>query len=263
MLRYRDGSAGDADYGLIGSGYALYRRADPDICRQIEEALGDARTVLNVGAGAGSYEPLGREVTAVEPSASMRAQRPAHLPEAYDALAESLPFADDSFDAAMATFTVHQWRDVEKGLSEMRRVTKGPVIVMSCDPDLVQNFWLNHYAPRVLAAEARRYPTISRVRKALGGEVHETTVQIPHACTDGFNEAYFGRPESFLDPLARKACSAWSFVDRATVRMYVHDLQEALVDGSWDERYGWYRQTPMYEGSLRLIVSIPRRILPT
>src|SRR5699024_786885 len=131
--RTEDGSAGDADYGAIGSAYSRYRRPDPRIAAVIADALGESRTVLNVGAGTGSYEPQGREVTAVEPSAAMRAQRPEHLPRAVDATAEQLPFADGDFDAAMATFSVHQWKDPAAGLREMRRVTRGPVVVLTCD----------------------------------------------------------------------------------------------------------------------------------
>src|SRR5690606_25405256 len=132
-MRTTDGSAGDADYATIGAGYTDYRRPDPRIADAILAALGDARTVLNVGAGAGSYEPTTLDVTAVEPSASMRAQRPAHLPAAIDATAENLPFADDTFDASMTTFSVHQWTDLRAGLREMRRVTRGPVVILTCE----------------------------------------------------------------------------------------------------------------------------------
>ena len=149
--RQTDGSAGDANYGVIGRTYTDYRQPEPRIAQMIERALGPARSILNVGAGAGSYEPIGRAVTAVEPSASMRAQRPRHLALAIDAVAEHLPFADGQFDAAMATFTVHQWSDLERGLAGMRRVTRGPVVILTCDPALVQAFWLNDYAPDVLA----------------------------------------------------------------------------------------------------------------
>src|SRR4051794_293200 len=126
MSRFSDGSAGDADYGAIGTGYARIRQPDPRIAAQFHAALGDARTVLNVGAGAGSYEPTDPEVTAVEPSASMRAQRPASLVRAIDATAETLPFEADSFDASMASVTIHQWPDPQAGLAGMRRVTTGP-----------------------------------------------------------------------------------------------------------------------------------------
>lgn len=195
-----DGSAGDADYGAIGGGYSDHRRPDERIAARINEALGLSRTVVNVGAGAGSYEAADLAVTAVEPSASMRAQRPAHLPAAVDAVAEDLPFGDDTFDAAMATFSIHQWSDFEAGLREMRRVARGPVVVLTCDPDLVREFWLYEYAPAVLDTEARRYPSIETIARTLDGEVLVRPVPIPADCTDGFNEAYYARPERLLDP---------------------------------------------------------------
>lgn len=257
--RRPDGSAGDADYGAIGGGYAALRRPDPRIARLVRAALGDAaRTVVNVGAGAGSYEPADRDVTAVEPSASMRAQRPAHLPAAVDAVAERLPFPDASFDAGLATFTVHQWRDFAAGLAELRRVTRGPVVVLSCDPALVRRFWLDEYAPGVLAAEARRYPPLDRIGVLLGGGAVEIVpVPVPLDCEDRFNEAYYGRPEGLLDPAARLACSAWSFVDAATAGRYVDHLRRDLESGAWDARHGHLRQQPDFDGSLRLVVSRP------
>jgi SAM-dependent methyltransferase len=253
--RHSDGSAGDADYGAIGRDYALYRQPEPAIARQIEDALGGARTVLNVGAGAGSYEPVAREVTAVEPSAEMRRQRPSHLSAALDAVAEALPFADKQFDAAMATFTVHQWSDLEAGLAEMRRVTAGPVVILTCDPLLVRRFWLDDYAPDVLAAEARRYPALDRIAAALGGPVDVSPVMIPLLCRDGFNEAYYGRPERLLDNGARLACSAWSFVDPVIATAYVDHLKRDLKSGAWDRRYGHLRTQPAFDGSLRLIAA--------
>ena len=209
--RRSDGSVGDADYSTIGHNYAIYRQPEPRIARLINDALEEARTVLNLGAGAGSYEPRDREVTAVEPSASMRAQRPRDLPVAVDAAAEDLPFPDNSFDASMALFSVHQWSDLEAGLREMRRVTRGRVVILSADPALLQQFWLNEYAPKVLAAEARRCPSLKRIGAALADPVTSIAVPIPLHCKDGFNEAYYGRPERFLDDGPRLACSAWSF----------------------------------------------------
>ena len=252
-FRHEDGSAGDANYGVIGSGYARYRQPDPGIARFILDALGDAETVLNVGAGAGSYEPTDRRVTAVEPSESMRSQRPAHLPVAIDAVAERLPFGDGEFDASMATFTVHQWPDLRAGLSEMRRVTRGPVLVLTCAPDELDRFWLNAYAPEVIAVEARRYPPIEAISAMLGGNVEVITVPIPLNCTDGFSEAYFGRPECLLDPGARLANSAWSFVDASVGDRLVTELGRDLESGVWDEKYGHLRKMPELEGSLKLI----------
>jgi SAM-dependent methyltransferase len=255
MARKADGSAGDADYGSIGCGYASFRQPEPAIAGLIARALGTAQTVLNVGAGAGSYEPTDRDVTAIEPSASMRAQRLAGLVAAIDAVAESLPFPDCYFDAAMTTFSVHQWTRLDDGLREMRRVARGPVIVLSCDPDLVQRFWLNDYAPDVLAAEARRYPALDRMMATLGGSAEVVPVPIPLACRDGFNEAYYGRPERLLETAARLACSAWSFVSEETAARYVETLRSDLATGAWDRKYGHLRTTPAFDGSLRLIVA--------
>jgi SAM-dependent methyltransferase len=253
MPRHEDGGAGDADYGRIGTDYARYRQPDERIARFIWKALGEARSVLNVGAGAGSYEPLDRQVTAVEPSASMRAQRPPHLPAAIDATAEALPFEDKQFDAAMAIFTIHQWPDLEKGLAEVRRVTRGPVVILTGDPEELDRFWLAQYAPEAIAVEARRYPPIERVVRALGGG-EAVSVPIPFDCSDGFGEAYYGRPERLLDPGARRACSAWSFVEPAVVERFVADLERDLASGAWDARHGALRTQPWFEGSLTLIV---------
>jgi SAM-dependent methyltransferase len=252
--RSTDGSAGDADYGVVGAGYCSYRRPDPFIESHLHAALGGARSVVNIGAGAGSYEPLDRDVTAVEPSASMRAQRPASLAQAVDAVAETLPFADGSFDAAMATFTVHQWPDLEAGLAEVRRVTRGPVVVLTSDPTLLVRFWLHAYAPEVIEVEAGRYPSIEAIAQALGG-AEVVPVQIPLDCTDGFGEAYYGRPERLLDPGARLANSAWSFVDQEVQDRFVECLGRDLADGKWDAAYGHLREQPFFEGSLVMLVS--------
>lgn len=257
MIRSGDGSAGDADYGAIGRSYAHYRQPDPRIAARISQALGPARTVLNVGAGAGSYEPAGRLVTPVEPSASMRAQRPATLAAAVDATAEALPFPDDSFDAAMTTFSVHQWSKLAVGLREVRRVTRGPIVILTGDPDRLRRFWLVDYAPEVIDTEARRYPSVETLAEGLGGPVEVDVVPVPLDCTDGFNEAYYGRPEMLLDPAARRSCSAWSFVKPEAVERFARDLRRDLADGAWDARYGYLRTQPSFEGSLILVTSRP------
>ena len=256
-MRSGDGSAGDADYGAIGESYARYRQPDPRIAAWISQALGAARTVLNVGAGAGSYEPGDREVTAVEPSASMRAQRPAGLATAIDAVAEDLPFPDGAFDAAMSTLSVHQWSDLRAGLREIRRVTRGPVVILTGDPQRLRRFWLNDYAPEVIDTEARRYPAVEAIADGLGGPVATTVVPVPLDCTDGFNEAYYGRPERLLDPAARLSCSAWSFVAAAVQDRFTRDLSRDLADGTWDGRHGHLRTLPAYDGSLILVISRP------
>ena len=255
--RRPDGSAGDVDYQKIGKGYARFRQPEPRIAAQIHAALGDARTVLNVGAGAGSYEPADREVTAVEPSASMRAQRPAHLAPAIDAVAENLPFPDASFDASMATVTVHQWNDLGRGLGEMWRVTRGPVVLLVCDPERMSDYWLNDYIPEVRQVEARRFPPLARICNALGGNVAVESVPVPLDCRDGFNEAYYGRPEALLNPAARLACSSWSLVPPEAVSRFERELAGDLADGTWDRLYGHWRREPAFDGPLRLIVGRP------
>jgi SAM-dependent methyltransferase len=249
--------AGDFDYDTHGTGYALQRRPDPRIAALVHARLGPARTVLNVGAGAGSYEPADRYVIAVEPSAGMRAQRPPHAVPALDGRAEDLPFDDDAFDAAMATVTVHQWADAAKRLAEIRRVTRGPVVVLTFDGDALDRFWLAEYVPELIAAERRRYPAIDLIAAAVGAtcEVHE--VPIPIDCVDGFTEAYYARPELFLEDRVRAAQSAWGFVDDAATARFVGRLRDDLASGAWEERFGHLRTQPQFVGSLRLLVGMP------
>jgi hypothetical protein len=257
FIRKSDGSAGDADYASIGTVYRDYRRADARIAAMVHAALGDAKTVLNIGAGTGSYEPTDRLVTAVEPSATMRERRPAHLPRAIDAHAEQLPFADRSFEAAMGTFTIHQWPDLAAGLAELRRVTSGPIALLTCDPTLLRSYWLHEYAPEVIDTEASRYPPIDRVCAALGGSTAVESVPIPLDCTDGFNDAYYGRPELLLDPAARLACSSWSFVFPEVVARFEASLKRDLANGSWDLHHGHLRSQSQLHGALVLVVATP------
>lgn len=249
--------AGDFDYEAGGEGYAAQRRPDPRIAAHVHAGLGDARTVLNVGAGAGSYEPEDRHVVAVEPSRAMRAQRPRHLAPAVDATAERLPFDDDAFDAAMATVTTHKWADVAPGLSELRRVTRGPIVILTFDGPALQAGWLNAYVPEVIEVEQRRYPALEHVAAVLGGGVKISVVPIPFDCVDGFGDAYFGRPEAFLDPAVRRAQSAWGLADPAAVERGVQRLRADLVAGTWDDRYGHLRTQPEHEGAVRLLVAQP------
>ncbi len=256
-MRTKDGGAGDADYGAIGRGYA--RRRDPDhrIARQIVRALGESLSVVNVGAGAGGYEPRDRTVTPVEPSAAMRAQRPADAPPAVDGVAASLPFPDQSFDAAMTTFSVHQWPDAAAGLREMRRVARGPVVVLTCDPDALGRWWLHDYAPEITAVERRRFPPIGAICDALGGEVRIESVPVPFDCADLFNEAYFARPEGLLEAEARTACSSWSFVGPEVTQRFVEALGADLADGAWDRKHGRFRTLPTLPDPIRLVVGLP------
>ena len=251
--------AGDVDYAAHGQGYARQRRTDPRLQAWVHAALGEARTILNVGAGSGSYEPVDRHVLAIEPSAAMRAQRPAHLTPAVDGVAGQLPLDDQSFDAAMAIVTVHQWPDVAQGLSELRRVTRGPIVVLTFDPDALDRYWMAVYAPEMLAVERRRFPGIAAVVEGLGGACEVHAMQIPNDCTDGFSEAFYARPEAFLDPAVRRSQSAWSFVPDDAQARIVQRLGAELASGEWDRKHGAWRTKPFFEGSLRGIVSRPPR----
>jgi SAM-dependent methyltransferase len=251
------GLAGDFDYDSHGHGYAVRRRTDPRIAAQVHAALGEARTIVNVGAGAGSYEPEDRYVTPVEPSAVMRGQRPRHLAPGLIATAENLPFDDDSFDAAMATITVHQWADAVRGLSELRRVSRGPVVILTFDGEAIGRFWLAEYSPEVVAVERRRFPPIDAIASLIGATARVEPVAIPIDCVDGFAEAYYARPECFLDPQVRASQSAWGFVDDVDEARAADRLRRDLQSGAWDEKYGHFRRQPEFVGSLRLIVGHP------
>jgi SAM-dependent methyltransferase len=257
MTRFDDGSAGDADYGRIGPGYATVRQPDPRIEAAVWAALGDARSVLNVGAGAGSYEPPDRAVVAVEPSAAMRAERPAFRAPAIDATAENLPFDDRSFDAAMASITIHQWPHLEAGLAEMRRVARGPVVILTFAPEVPEPWWQPEYVPEWFEVEAHRMPALDRVASVLGGEVDIRIVPVPADCLDGFGQAFFARPEQTLDPHVRRATSAWSFLEPDVVDRYVRELSADLGSGAWDARWGHFRRLPEFDVGLRLVVARP------
>ncbi|HVV91274.1 MAG TPA: class I SAM-dependent methyltransferase [Solirubrobacterales bacterium] len=242
------------DYDTHGRDYARRRRADPRFATRIAAALGDARTVLNVGAGAGSYEPRDRWVLAVEPSATMRAQRPADAAPALACTAESLPFDDDSVDAAMACVTIHHWEDRARGLAELRRVARGPVVVFTFELDELVAWQLDHLAEAV-AIERPRFGTAREVAAELGGRTRIETIPTPADCTDGFFEAYWNRPEVLLDPAVRASQSIWELLEPEAEERIVARLAADLESGRWDEEHGALRGQDSYEGSLRLIIS--------
>lgn len=258
----RSQPAGDVDYAKIGPGYSNLRKPDPRIAAMIHALLGPARTVLNVGAGAGSYEPQDRHVIAIEPAATMRAQRPAHLAPAIDAIAEQLPLDTASVDASMAILTVHQWKNRPAGLLELIRVTRGPIVLMTFDPDSLHTWWLDHYVAVMHAAERGRMPKLEELTERLsasGRRVEVVPVAIPRDCTDGFTEAYFARPERFLEPEVTRAQSVWEFVGGGVRDRFVTELREDLRSGAWDAKFGAYRGMDSFVGALRLVVSTPRR----
>lgn len=248
---------GDFDYDALGGGYAAIRQPDPRIEALVHAALGDARTVVNVGAGAGSYEPADRHVIAIEPSATMRAQRRPGRAPAIGAMAEALPLDDDAVDAAMAMMTVHQWSDLDAGLAELRRVARGPVVVLGGDGDALPRYWLNDYAPELTAAEQRRYPPVAHIAERIGARAEVQMLPIPLDCTDGFTEAFYGRPERLLDPAVRAAQSSWGFVPDGAEARAVERLAADLESGRWDARHGHLRTQPTFQGSVCLIVGWP------
>lgn len=256
----RDRPAGDVDYEQHGHDYGALRTTDPRIEARVHAALGDSRTVLNVGAGTGSYEPADRYVLAVEPSATVRAQRPATAAPALDATAERLPFDDGSFDAAMAMVTIHQWSDVERGLRELGRVSRGPVVVLTIDAPALQRFWLADYFPEVIALDQARFPTIDRVADVLAvsrAEVRVGVVPVPVDCVDGFGEAFYARPEAFLSPQVRAATSGFLLADQASVQRGLRRLEDDLTSGTWDRAHGHLREQAEYHGAMRLITAVP------
>lgn len=244
------------DYEQHGRTYAAHRRSDPRIAARIHAALGDAGTVLNVGAGTGSYEPQDRWVLAVEPSATMRAQRSDGVAPAIDAPAEALPLDDDSVDAAMACVTIHHWRPPETGLAELRRVARGPVVVFTFDLDGLPA-WQREYLAEGLAIERPRFPSIDTVAAALGGRTRVERIPTPGDCLDGFFEAFWRRPEALLDAAVRASQSMWALLPPGAEERMVHRLAAALESGAWDSGHGHLRGEDAYDGALRLVVSEP------
>ena len=223
-------------YDSIGSAYPVTRRTEPRIAARIWAALGDARTVVNVGAGTGSYEPPGRDVTAVEPSAVMRGQRPKGAAPCVAAVAESLPFRDQSFEAAMAISTVHHWGDPIAGLREMQRVARRLVVFThdTSDAGWLRRFWLTRdYLPEVADLVVGR-PSVTELARAIGARIEP--VLIPWDCVDGFFEAYWRRPEAYLDDRVRRGVSVWARVGPEAEERAVGSLRDDVVSGRWAER---------------------------
>jgi SAM-dependent methyltransferase len=246
------------NYDKYGQQYSGQRRTDPRIAVYINKALGDSKTVLNIGAGAGSYEPEDRYLVAVEPSAVMRAQRMHNYKvPAVIASAASLPFDDHAFDASMALITVHHWPDIQKGVAELRRVTRQQIVIMTLDPDALEDFWNAQYFPEIIDIEKQRFPKIDFLLTALNGTCEVHSIPIPLDCADGFQEAFYGRPEAFLDKEVRKAQSAWGFLPEGEEDKIVDRLRKDLASGAWDKQFGHFRTTPSFTGALRLIVAYP------
>lgn len=244
----------DTAYDRMGVGYSAVRQPEPRIAARIEAALGDARSVLNVGAGSGSYEPGDREVTAVEPSQTMIEQRQPGSAPVVQGVAEGLPFEDDSFDAAMAIITIQHWSDVEAGLAEMMRVVRQRVVVLTFDPAPIEALWLSDYFPGALEYHTAAMPPIDELTAMLPSPSVEP-VPIPSGCADGFFLAIWDRPEMHLDPHVRRASSVWHQMPQDEIERGVAQLAADLESGRWDKRNGHLRTLSELEVGLRLVTA--------
>jgi SAM-dependent methyltransferase len=244
-------------YERIGVGYANTRREDPRLARLLHAALGDARSVVNVGAGTGLYEPRDRRVIAIEPSGVMAAQRPAGLAPAIRATAGSLPLQDGSVDAAMAVLTIHHWdSEQERGVRELRRVAGGPVVILTYDAAVSGAMWLmRDYLPEVAELDYRIFPTVGMLAEWLGGRLDVRPVPIPRETTDWTLGSFWAHPERVLDPVARGATSGFARMPLSVVDRVVSAVARDLESGAWDERHGHLRELDEYDAGLRLIVA--------
>jgi SAM-dependent methyltransferase len=239
-------------YDAIGTTYTTTRRTEPRIAAQIWDSLGSARTVVNVGAGSGSYEPPHLNVLAVEPSAVMRSQRPPDAAPCVAAIADQLPFGDNSFDAAMAVATVHHWKDPIAGLLEMRRVAKC-VVVFTYDLSGLNRFWLTRdYLPELTANLVGR-PSLDEQARAIGARV--VPVLIPWDCVDGFVEAYWRRPEAYLDERVRRGMSIWTTLGPEVEQRAVQSIRDDLSSGRWNERNEELVGLDVADVGLRLLIA--------
>lgn len=252
--------SGAPRYDAIGDGYARLRREDPRIAARLHAALGDARSVVNVGAGAGSYEPLDRHVIAVEPSAVMAAQRPPGRPPAIRAGAGALPLFDGSVDAAISVLALHHWDEQrEAGVRELRRVARGPVVLLTVDAAVGGEMWLlRDYLTEVAALDREIFPPLEQLAEWLGGDVRVEPVPLARDTPDWSLMAFWAHPERVLDAAARAATSGFARMRPEVVERVVADVRRDLADGTWEARNGHLRALDEYDAGLRLVVAEPR-----
>jgi SAM-dependent methyltransferase len=255
---------GSTRYDTIGLGYARTRRADGRLGAVIGRALGDARTVVNVGAGAGSYEPTDRHVIAVEPSDVMAGQRPADLAPAIRASAGALPLRDGSVDAAMAVLSVHHWdEETEAGVRELRRVARGRVVIVTFDAEVSGRMWLAaEYLPEVAATDRRTFPSIGQLADWLGGSTHAVGWPIPRDCSDWTFGSFWAHPERVLDGRIAAATSGIARLDPAVRERATRAVGDDLADGTWDARHGHLRRLESYDAGLRVVINEPDEARP-
>jgi SAM-dependent methyltransferase len=249
-----------ARYDRIGHGYATTRRPDPTLRALIDRELGDARTVADVGAGTGSYEPAGRHVVAIEPSDVMAAQRPSHLAPALRADAAHLPLRDASVDAAMAVLTVHHWgHDAEAGVRELRRVATGPVLIVTFDTEVTRELWMiRDYLPEIAEQDRRDFPTLGQLARWLGpGRLDVVPVPISRETPDWTLASLWAHPERALDPAVTAATSGFARLAPAVRARAIAALERDLASGEWDRRNGTLRSQDALDAGQRLLVHRP------
>ncbi|MBO0767794.1 MAG: methyltransferase domain-containing protein [Solirubrobacterales bacterium] len=243
-------------YDRIGHGYSAYRRSDPRIAAAVHRALDGARTVVNVGAGTGSYEPTDRPVVPIEPSTEMALQRDPGLPPAVLGVAESLPLVDDSVDAALGVLTMHHWTDLSAGLSELRRVARKRIVLLTIDVEVEASMWLfRDYIPEVADRDRTEFPSMDRLVDELKAPTEAVTMPVPADCRDGFLLSFWSRPEAVLDPAPRAATSGFARMDDAKEAAAVAQLNHDLETGVWDQRHGHLRALPSLDVGLRLVIT--------
>ncbi len=241
----------EALYDTIGTRYSTYRRPDPRIARALHTELHQDATIVNLGAGVGSYEPADRDLVAVEPSRLMISQRPRSAPPVVQARAECLPFRDEAFDVAMAILSIHHWSDIERGLIEARRVAKQQMVLLTWI-GFGQDFWLLDYLPQIREIDEPLFPSIEDLAQILG-PLRVIPVPIPHDCTDGFLCAYWRRPHAYLDEDVRRAISTFSRV--RDFEDGLRSLEKDLQSGEWKQRYGHLFLSESIDYGYRVVVT--------
>jgi len=242
-------------YDVIGIDYRTTRATDPRIAAHIEAALGDAGSVINVGAGTGSYEPPSKQVLAVDPSRVMLRQRSSNAAPAIQAAAEDLPFRNKSFDAAMAVLTVHHWQYPHHGLSELRRIARRRVVVLTWDQEVFESFWLSRsYFPAIAELDRTRNVPLGEIMATLGGGIAHP-LPIPHDCRDGFAGAFWRRPAAYLDPAIRSGISSFALMGQEALNEGLRRLANDLESGAWAEHFGHLLTLDDLDLGYRLVVS--------
>jgi SAM-dependent methyltransferase len=251
LMTRRNGMS-ETRYDTIGRTYAATRRPDPRIATRLVEALGDARSVVNIGAGTGAYEPRDRLVIAIEPSRTMIQQRPPGAARALQASAEALPLGDATVDAVLAILTVHHWSDQSRAFAEIRRVARRRAVFFTCDPAFPGSWVTRDYFRMIRSRDRGRLPALHAFRAL--GHVESVTVPIPWDCSDGFLAAFWRRPDSYLDPQVQQNISGFAELTSAELEPGLRRLEQDLASGEWDRRYATLRALDELDCGYRLVV---------